>query len=254
MGVTREDLLPEESSFDDFSGPIIDARFEVIKEYAEKMNAQPGKEPISLVCYVQASGFETNVKLGGFSCGNAEKWDIAQGGSELLPLKGTSKIHAKSNLGVFLNELYKCAGEGDKSKGVNVLVQRGFKPTQAAFYLGLDSRWLRKILPNPVDENKTVSVQVATDYLKITDISKTAPTASPAKGPAAEYTEADVAWIQKIAEGKSEPELRKFVAHLPKDQQPSPAFQTFLFNRGGFAKLEVAGKLVKDPGGSGKYI
>jgi len=246
--VRPDDLELEVSGFDDFAGPITDAYFDIIAEYAEKA----GSDIVHLICEVAAEGFQKPPKLGGFSCGGADKWDIAKDGKELLPKKGKPRFHANSNAGVFVSDILKMAGDGDIKKGAEVLAKRGFLMTQAGFYIGLESRWVKRASPNPVDKSSTVSIQVPTEYLILGDsktiATKTVPTAV---DEGFEISDEELGKIQEIAEGKTERELRQACIKVP-ELKLNTALMSQIYNKGLLKKLENEGRLTLGP--NEKYV
>ena len=264
--ITGADIIPGSGGFDDFSGLIIDAFFEKNTYGGTVVNPT-----ISLQCMVESPDFEEPVRLGGFSCGKEDKWEIVKEGRELNPLKGDARFRNNCNAGVFVTELCKVAGHGDVDKGAALLAARGYLPTQADFYIGLDSRWVKQARKNPMskpdDIKPDITVQCATDYVNIpgyvnipveakAEAKAKAPVApvkaaedkAPAKATKSNYEiEPDVQFeLQGIAKGKTLPELKKAIlgkdaSEAMKDQK----FRNFLFSEGGFKALEEGGILIK---------
>ena len=244
--LTKADMQFESSGFDDFTGPIVDAWFEINPVYAERA----GSDIVQLICKVEADGFNDPVSLGGFSCGAADKWDIIKGGKELVARKGRASFHGNSNAAVFVSELFRLAGGGDIEKGQEVFIARGYRMTQAEFFLGLESRWVRKDIPNPVDKEKVVRVQVATDFLNIGEavegigkmvVKKATPVAD----------EADIAVIQELASGENKTTLKQSCLKDIRLKGKS-ALHIAIVRGGLLEQLEAEGKLMADE--DGKYI
>lgn len=281
--VTGADIIPGAGGFDDFTGLIIDAFFE-----ANTYGGTVITPAISLQCMVESPDFEEPVRLGGFSCGGSEKWEIIREGRELSALKGDNRFRTSSNAGVFVNELCKVAGgykpgddraatEAAITKGAALLASRGFLPTQAEFYIGLDSRWVKQGRKNPMskadDPKPDIMVQCATDYVKIPSekvVEAVAKSPAKAKAPAATAkTEAKAEAkapaksgyeidpdtqvnLQALASGKTLPELKKAI--VDKNAEPwakDQKFRNFMFSGDGFKVLEESGVLTK--GEDGKY-
>ena len=251
--LTRADMDLDDSGFDDFSGVIIDAWFgyasEVSPEYKEKLASE--SDPVMLIAKVDADGFKEPPKLGAYSCGGQEKWEVTRNGKEISPQKGNPVFHKRSNAGAFVAEIFKVAGGGDIGKGQDILAARGFRMTQAEFYIGLDSRWLRQDIPNPVDSSKTLHLQVATDYLNISEVSGRESRNGGGASTAASDEMVDL--IAEMSIGKSEKELRSAILKESRTEgSPFKGNQGLLnqvFNEGLLKKLLSSGKLVEGEGG-----
>lgn len=242
--LTRDDFtLDETGGFDDFAGPITDAYFEEMSgDYTAAM--KEGGKAIGLTCLVNAPNFQRPVKLGSFSAGSADKWDISKGGKELVCLKGKAVFHSRANAGIFVRELLLLAGQGNMEKGQDEFIKRGYPMTKANFYIGLDSRWLRKQFPNPVDPAKTISVQVPTDYLKFG-------AGAPKPEEKTKGLEEAVADIIILSFGKDVTELKSAIVDNEKLRANSD-LMVAVFNKGLLDELEKQGKLKK--GADGKYV
>lgn len=251
--ITAQDLLPELGGYDDFSGKIVDAWFESPEQYT----AKAGSAVVHLKCLVDAEGFEEPVSLGGFSCGSADKWEIGKEGKELIPQKGKPKFNAKSNAGIFVDALFKVAGEGDAGVGANKLIPRGFLTTQAEFYIGLESHWVKKAFKNPTDPTREITIQLPTEYVNIPEAGAApAPTVKKESVKAAAKSVATVApedlqKLKDLASGKDDKTFKKAVL-ADAGFKINKALMNEIFSNDLIKKLEDSGELVKDP--TGKYV
>lgn len=256
MAITGQDLIPESGGYDNFSGPIVQASFQLAGEdYPKGAN---GEIAVMLQCQVDSDAFEKPVRLGGFKVGDDTKWQISDDGREVTPLKGGPKFNAKSSGGVFVAELIRVAGNGKIEDGANILAARGFLTTQAGFYEGLDSHWVKREFENPVDKSRTINVQVATEYVKIAgkaeakaEAKSEAKTEKAKKGKF-EVSPAGLAKLKELASGKDMKELKSAILKVVELKNDN-ALMNEIFSKGLLAELQKAGELILDTD-SGKFV
>lgn len=242
MALKMEDLEPEVSSFDDFEGTITGAWFSPCSaEYMKQANLTEAVPFLNLE--VTSPDFERPVNIG-FSVG--ARFSISDDKQSLfIKDKPEARFNSKSNAWIFAQELFRIAGDGVIKEGQKKFLERRYRMIETGFYLGLSSRWVRRPFTHPLDSEKTVKVQVATDYLTFSEVKTVG------RADVGEIGEGNLDILLTLATGKDTEQLRTAIvkdANLKADK----VLMNLVYNKGLLEKLETEGKLVR--GDDGKYL
>lgn len=204
---TEKDMELGTGLIDNFDGVVIDAYFGVDAAYAEKARASGGSgsdEP--MLCLVfESPEFEQSGEQK-YSIGS-KGWTAEDEGKRVVSsLRPDTRVfNANSNAGMLISRLFMLAGKGDKAKGQKVFVERGHFMTEADFYKGIRSHWLRESRKNPMG-GSDISLLQPQDSIEFVGV--TAGKAAKSM-PASDEGYADfVAEVVGLASGKTPSQLK----------------------------------------------
>ena len=234
MPLTRDDFELEVGLADDFDGVIADAYFGTKAEYAAKTGSQ---DPMLILAF-DSPDLEQSFEQA-YSLGSKRGWETGKGGKEVISSvkPEAHRFNMNSRGGELVGRMVQLIGAGDKAKGQDFFVQRGFTMNQAGFYTGLNFHWKREKRPTVGGTESDVLLPVA--YLGIA-VGKATPTADDV-----------VKALLDLAAGKTERELKQAIlkdGNLSKNED----LKNRVFNKGLLADLVTQGKLVLGP--DGKFV
>jgi len=237
-----EDMELESGLADDFDGVIVDTRFDMPRE---EYTAKAGSSDPWLILTLESPELDTPQEQG-YSTGSAKQWQIGKGGQEITSARNpdSHRFNMNSRAGMLVSRIFQLVGEGDRKKGQEFFLSRGYYMTEAPFHTGLNFHWKRESLP--VVGGGTSEALMPNAYL-----GEAKGVATPTRAAAAEVSDEDVVRIQALAEGKAEREL-KSACLKESDLKDNKALMNMIFNKGLLKNLEAEGKLTVGP--DGKYV
>ena len=236
--VTREDLELESGLADDFDGAIVEARFGVREEYA----AIAGVADPMIMLTIESPELPQPIEQG-WSCGAAKKWEAGVGGKNIVSgaKPDSKKFNVNARAGALVMRMFELVGNGNREKGQEFFLKRGYPMTDAQFYMGLDYHWKREPMSTVSGESRDVLMPNA--YLG--EVKAKAAKAATEKG---EYAPELVDKLVELAEGRTARELKsEAVKTLDKSATGYAAFIKAVVSGEVIEELKAQDKLIEGP-------
>ncbi len=227
---TRADMELGSGLINDVDAAITSVFFGMKEDY----NRVAGTSEPKLIFVLEGEELEEPQDVA-YNTGAAKKWEVVKDGQEII--SGVNpEIHAfnnKSRAGEVVARMFTLIGGGDKAKGQDFFLARGYYMTQAPFYAGLKFHWKREEMITVGGDKKPVLMPVT--YL--------GEVASKAKKDVV-VPEETITQIIALAEGKTEKELKQAIVKDPVLSKVTGLVNQIL-NKGLLKTLETDGKLTK---------
>lgn len=250
MPLTKADLTLDIGGFlDKVPGDVVEATFEIASgKYADQvmLGGKDSKPPLVLTLTIESPELEKPAQQS-FSVGNAELWEIIDGGKAVINIKDGDKHRFRqgSMAGTLVEYMMKAVGDGDMDKGQSFFIERGHFMTSADFYTGLAWQWEVQEIKRDIGGREVTSrPPLPMKYLG-------ASSSGVASAPAADFDELDALLIAN-ASGKDEKDLRSWAVRNQAIKANTP-YMTMIVNGSRVKELEAKGDLTRDPA-TGKFI
>ena len=232
-------MKPEDFDLDsglanDFDAAITDVWFDKPSEqYAAKSG---GASDPRTYLKLESSDLTAPIEQS-YSTGTARQWQVVKNGAELVSGKDANlhRFVSNSRTGTLVERMITLIGKGDKKKGQEFFIQRGYFMTQREFYVGLNFHWMREKQPT-LDGESEVLLPVA--YLG--EVAVKAKDATPS---ASASSDEDTADLIALAIGKTEQQIKRTVVTDPAFKGKD-SLKRAVLNQGLLAELVKQGKLA----------
>jgi len=237
--VRREDFELESGLADDFDATIVSASFGFDERYAAAMS---GGNPDPLLILTLEGPKLESPQTPKFATGAAKQWQATADGKEVISGKdpNSHRFNENSRSGQLVARLIDLAGKGDKAKGQEFFIARGFLMTQAGFFEGLTCHWKREKKTTVTGEERDVLLPNAMLEGVV--------------GSAVKPSGINPDWVGAIvgiASGKTDRELRLALLKDPATKDNNDLKQA-VFNKNLLGDLVKEGFLTLGP--DGKYV